>query len=137
MCCALQEVSFRFCSYIGRLLGSIPSTSVTLIRLHDPEDVRLGNHDPDAKFGNNDPEDVRLGKIVEYEWLGLSIRKLAQRFSDHHHGLKTRVQIIPTKEEAQETFPFFMTKLEEELGTHVTLELLYAATGHFFIEKCF
>jgi len=61
--------------------------------------------------------------------LGASIREIAQRFSERHCGLKTRVQVIypPSREEAQAIangeVPFFMMKLEEELGTHVALEL--------------
>jgi hypothetical protein len=61
--------------------------------------------------------------------LGVSIQKIAQRFSNHHRGSETRVQVnyCPRKREAKAIdggeIPFFMTKLEEELGTHLALEL--------------
>ena len=133
-CYALQEVSFSFGSYIGWLLGSIPSNSVTLIRLRHPEGTSTGTtynscwgYSP-YHFESFLDDLVRF-RIPEYERLGVSIRKIARRFSECHRGLKTRVQVIypPSKKEAQAIangeIPFFMAKLEQELGTLVTLEL--------------
>ena len=106
VCHALQEIHSSFYSYLGRFLGSVSSNSVTLIRLRFLDDT--------------DPE---------LAMLGVSMRKISQRFSDHNRGLKTRVQVVHqlTEQEAQAIdnngeIPFFMTKLEEELGTHATLE---------------
>ena len=132
-CHALQEVSFPFGSYIGWLLGSIPSNSVALIRLHHPEGITGTTYN--SRWGHSLEhfesflDDLVRFEIPEYERLGVSIRKIAQRFSERHCGLKTRVHVIyrPSKKEAQAIadgeVPFFMTKLEEELGTLVALEL--------------
>ena len=76
----------------------------------------------------------RLGAVTyddlpEYGALGVSIRTIAQRYSSCHRGLKTRVQVSyqPACRETQAfkdgEVPFCMTKFEEELGSHVTLEL--------------
>lgn len=129
----LQELSFRFWSYIGSIICSIPSDSVTLIRLHDPQGVLGTTYNscwgiPLSHFESH-LDNFKSDDIPEYEKLGVSIRKIAQRFSERHCGLKTRVQVIhrPALEETQAfkdgEIPFFMTKLEEELGTHVTLGL--------------
>jgi hypothetical protein len=106
VCHALQEIHSSFYPYLGRFLGSVSSNSVTLIRLSFLDDT-----DPGLAM------------------LGVSMRKISQRFSDHNRGLKTRVQVVHrlTEQEAQAIdsngeIPFFMAKLEEELGTHATLE---------------
>ena len=76
----------------------------------------------------------RLGAVIyddlpEYGALGVSIRKIAQRYSERRRGLKTRVQVayLPGCRETRAFedggVSFCMTKLEEELGSHVTLEL--------------
>jgi len=132
-CHVLQELSFPFWSYIGSIICSIPSDSVTLIRLHDPWGVLGTTYNscwgiPLDHFESH-LDDFKCEDLPEYEKLGVSIRKVAQRFSERHCGLKTRVQVIyrSAREETQAfkdgEIPFFMTKLEEELGTHVTLGL--------------
>lgn len=68
--------------------------------------------------------------MQECESLCASIRKISQKFSTHNYGSKLRVQVICASSvelggEAafdKET-SFFVEKLEEELGTHITLEL--------------
>ena len=133
VCYALREVNLSFLVYVGHILGSIPSNSVAIIRIHNPMGITGTTYNScwgwsPGKFESHlsNLEDI---DIPEYERLGVSIREIAQRFSEHHRGSKTRVQVIyqPTEIEAQaiddgET-PFFMTKLEEELGTSVVLEL--------------
>jgi len=133
VCHALQEVSFPFKSSIGEVLGLIPSNSVTLVRLCEPDGIVGTTYNRCWGHSLSYFEACRNGLerfwIPEYEMLGVSIRKIAQRFSEHHCGLKTRVQVVyqPRETEAQAIdngeIPFFMMKLEEELGTHVTLEL--------------
>jgi len=133
VCHALQEVSFPFTSFIGEVLGSIPSNSVTLVRLCEPDGIVGTTYNRCWGHSLSYFEACRNGLerfwIPEYERLGVSIRKIAQRFSEHHCGLKTRVQVVyqPMEMEAQAIdngeIPFFISKLEEELGTHVTLEL--------------
>jgi len=132
-CHVLQEFSFSFCSYIGSIVSSIPSDSVALIRLHDPEGT-VGTTYNSCWGIPLDHFESHLNIFIhddlpEYGTLGVSIRKIAQRYSEHHRGLKTRVQVTyqPACEETQAfkdgEVPFFMKKLEEELGSHVTLEL--------------
>jgi len=133
VCHALQEVIFPFNAFIGQTLVSIPSNSVSLIQLRDPPGI--GGTTYNSRWGQTPRifefyrESLERRDIPEYERLGVSIRKIAQRFSDHHRGRKTRVRLIhwPTKTEAQTIdngeIPFFMTKLTEELGSHVILEL--------------
>jgi len=127
-CYALQEFSFCFESHIGSILGLIPSDSVTLIRIriHDP--VCIIGTTYNSCWGRTFEDWLDLVEsrdIPEYEALGVSIRQ----FSEHNCGSKTRVQVVyePSEEESQAIgdgeIPFFMTKLEEELGTHVILEL--------------
>lgn len=132
-CHALQEVSFPFRTFIGRTLGSIPSNSVSLIHLHHPPGIAgttynsCWGHSP--RFFEVRRRNLEQSEIPEYERLGVSVRKIAQRFSDHHRGRKTRVRAVyrPTETKARAIdsgeIPFFMTKLEEELGAHVILEL--------------
>ena len=132
-CHVLQELSFHFYSYIGSIISSIPSDSVTLIRLHDPEGT-VGTTYNSCWGIPLDEFKLHLSSFIhddlpEYETLGVSIRKIAQRYSGRHRGSKTRVQVIykPMCQEMQAfkegEIPFFMTKLEEELGSYVTLEL--------------
>ena len=117
-CHVLQEVSFRFNSYAGWILGWIPSNSVSLIRLYD-------------LWGMIVDCSTCCIEVPDYPRLGASIREVARRFSNHHRGLKTRVQVISSRENAQavgnkETSPPVMAEFEEELGTHVTLELAHS-----------
>ena len=132
-CHALQEVSFYLQAYAGLALGLIPSTSVSLIRIRNLDGVQGSIYN--SCWGHSLQalqvylKEFERSGMQEYATLGGSIRKIAQRFSNHHRGLKTRVQVIyyPTEQEAQAIddgeIPFFMTKLEEELGAHLTLEL--------------
>ena len=70
------------------------------------------------------------GRLAVFTHLGVSIRKIAQRYSDHHSGLKTRVQatLDLTESEAQAVqngeVLLYKTRLEEELGDHVDFELI-------------
>jgi len=132
-CHVLQELSFHFYSYIGSIISSIPSDSVTLIRLHGLEGS-IGTTYNSCWGMPLDDFKSHLGGVIyddlpEYGALGVSIRKIAQRYSSRHRGLKTRVQVAyqPMHRETQAfkdgEVPFCMTKLEEELGSHVTLEL--------------
>ena len=132
-CYALQEFSFSFWSYIGSAISSIPSNSVTLIRLRDPWGVMGTSYNSCWGYSLEDferwLEQLESDEIPEYERLGVSIREIAQRFSEHNRGLRTRIQVVyrPLDKEPQAfdngEIPFFMTKLEEELGTHAILEL--------------
>ena len=132
-CHALQEVNFYFQSYIGLVLGSIASNSVSLIRLYYLEGVQGTTY---KRCWGHSLQDLPIelsererSEMLEYTTLGVSIRKIAQRFSNHHRGSKTRVQVnyYPSEQEAQAIddgeIPFSMAKLEEELGTHVILEM--------------
>ena len=132
-CYALQELSFSFFSEIGCALGSIPSSSVALIRLRNPTTVMGTTYDSCWGYSLEDFEHflnpLKSYHIPEYERLGVSIREIAQKFSKRNCGLKTRVEVVyqPSGKDVQAIdngkIPFFMTKLEEDLGTHVILEL--------------
>jgi len=116
-CHVLQGLSFPFWSYIGSIICSIPSDSVTLIRLHDPQGVLGTTYNSCWGIPLNHFEkrldDFKCDDLPEYGKLGVSIRKIAQRFSERHHGLKTRVHVIyrPAREERQAfkdgEIPFF------------------------------
>jgi len=70
------------------------------------------------------------GDLAEFMHLGVSILKIAQIYSDHHSGLKTRVRatVCLTESEIQavedEEASFYKTRLEEESGDHVYFELI-------------
>ena len=105
--------NFTFSPGITQLLGSIPSSSVSLIRVSNP--LRIGG--APMTYSNSWPWKV-------------SIRKIAQRYSDRHSGLKTRVRATLDLSESEIQAvengekPFYKTRLEEELGDHVDLELI-------------
>lgn len=132
-CHVLEEFRFDFSSGIGWALSLIPSNFVALIRLLRPLGVFefVEGVTPTAVVSCTESwlDLLKREAIPEYERLGVSIQEVAQRFSKHNHGLKTRVQVIyqPSEKEVQGfesgEIPLFMTKLEEELGTHVALEL--------------
>ena len=69
-------------------------------------------------------------ELAEFAHLGISIRKIAQRYSGRHPGSKTRVQASLDLREPEiqavenGDIPFYKAKLEEELGNHVDLELI-------------
>ena len=71
--------------------------------------------------------------LAEFTDLGVSIRKIARRYSDHHSGLKTRVlaglDLTESEIQAVENgeAPFYKTRLEEELGGHVDFEWIPVA----------
>jgi len=68
--------------------------------------------------------------LAELADLGVSIRKIAQRYSDHHPGLKTRVRPYLDLRRSEilavenGEAPLYKTRLEEELGDHVDFELI-------------
>ena len=111
----------------------IPSISVTLIHLHHPECITSTTYNGCRGHSPSEFQDplrqLKDHDITEYERLGFSIRKIAQRCFGHYGGLKTRVQVVyePPEKEVQAFYngeiSFFVTKLEEELGTRVNLEL--------------
>jgi len=129
----LQELSFHFHSYIGSIVSSIPSDSVTLIRLHGLEGTIATTNKSywgiPLDHSESHLDNFKRRDLQEYGTLGVSIRKIAQRYSERHRGLKTRVQVAyPPGCRKARAFKdggvsFCMTKLEEELGSHVTLEL--------------
>lgn len=119
-CYLLQEITFSFHAYIGRVLDSIPSSSVALIHLHEPQGlIKIRSY--------------RDKHIISEEWgrLGISIRNVAQMFSNNRRGLKMRVRVIhqvrapwiDDPQEKSEEVSFYVTKLEEGLEYCVTLEL--------------
>jgi len=137
-CHTLQVLGFSLSRGITRFMGSIPSNSISLINLANP--FSLG-HAPMA-YDNSWPwksfeefegylsylEKHRV--LTEFMHMGASIRKIAQRFSDHHPGSKTRLRArlgLYRYEEAREVFngrvPFFKASLEKELGGYVDLKL--------------
>jgi hypothetical protein len=68
--------------------------------------------------------------MLEFENLGVSVRTIARRYSDLNPGSKTLVKAIwdpltgmGRTDSVDNGTPLFMMKLEEELGTHATLEL--------------
>ena len=134
-CHVLQELSLHFYSYIGSIISSIPRDSVTLIRLvHGLEGAICTTYKSywDISLDHFESRLVSFGRddLQEYGALGVSIRKIAQRYSERRRGLKTRVQVAYRPGGCRETrafkdggVSFCMTKLEEELGSHVTLEL--------------
>ena len=96
-CHTLQVLRFGMVPFFAQFLGSIPSNSVSLIHL-DP--LEPGTPTPYSvswpwpSFESferylNDYEE----ELAEFTHLGVSIRNIAQRFSDHHPGLKTRVRV--------------------------------------------
>ena len=60
--------------------------------------------------------------------MGVSIRKIARRYSDNHSGLKTRVRATLDLTELEiravenGEAPFYKTRLEEELKDHVHVD---------------
>jgi hypothetical protein len=122
---------------IAQFLGSIPSNSVSLIRLGSPiqlarAPITYSDSWPWESFEEFERYLLSLevdGVLVEFMHLGVSIRKIAQRFSDHHPESKTRVQATLDLTELQiravenGEIPLFKAKLEEELGRYVNLEM--------------
>ena len=132
-CHVLHEFKFHFYSYIGSIISSIPSDSVTLIRLvHGLEGTICTTYKSywDISPDHFESRFVSFGRydLQEYGAFGVSIRNIAQRYSERHGGLKTRAQVayLPGCRETRAFedggVSFCMTKLEE-LGSHVTLEL--------------
>ena len=135
-CCTLETFAFSFGLFVGRLLGSIPSNSVSLIHLHNP---CMG-----SPFGT--PEYLRSLSVARFEDyilnleqrvipecrdLGGSLKKIARRFRDRHPGLKTRVQIhveltgwgVDARTTETVDIPLLKAELKKEVGDGVTFEL--------------
>jgi len=120
-------------------MGSIPSSSVSLIRLSNPigwGNVPLTYSDswPWKSFGEfRRCAYVDVCAEVEFKHLGVSVRGIAQRFSDSHPGSKTKVQAFlnlwePEIRAVQEgETPWYKERLEQELGNHVDFELILVA----------
>ena len=130
----MEMFTFTFDMGIGRLLSSIASNSVSLIQLHDPipsipfkVSASLCSWSP--KLFNFYISELEQDALPECRELGVSLQKIAQRFRDHHPGLKTRVRISSelTNENAQAIenvdIPFFQAELEKEAGDCVSFEL--------------
>ena len=133
-------LNVSFIAGIAQFLGSIPSSSVSLIRISNP--LEIG--DTPTTYSDSWPwesfeefeccaEGATDEELAEFTHLGVSIRKIAQRYSDHHSGLKTRVRatLHLTELEIQavengET-PFYKTRLEEELRDYVDFDLTLVA----------
>jgi len=134
-CHTLQVLNFGLFPRTAQFLGSIPSSSIHLVQISNP----FGIGDAPMTYSDSWP----WGSFEEFEHrrscmddddlavfadLGFSIRKIAQRYSDHHSGLKTRVRatLCLTESEIQAVedgeVPFYKTRLEEELGGHVVLD---------------
>ena len=71
-----------------------------------------------------------MDALPEYSTLGVSIRTIAQRFSERHHGSKPRVKVVYELPRMGERVfsgggktPLSMTMFEEEIGAYVDLEL--------------
>jgi len=71
--------------------------------------------------------------LAEFADLGISIRKIARRYSDHHSGLKTLVRATLELSELEiravgnGEAPLYKARLEEELGDLVDFELIPVA----------
>jgi len=126
--------------YLGaaQCLDSIPSSSVSLIHISNP----LGIGDSPMTYSDSWPwESFREFKhrhlhdyrLVELTHLGVSIRKIGRRYSDHHPGLKTRVRgtlnLRQSEVQAVENgeTPVYKVRLEEELKDYVDFELILVA----------
>ncbi len=136
-CNVLQTLTFCLFPHTARLLGSIPSNSISLIHLHNPG--RLGR--APTTYTNSWPwttswefehyiSSLTEKRLAEFVHLGVTIRKMARRFSDHHPGSKTRVRatlsLSPAEIQAVENgeTPLYKMRLEEELRDFVDLELI-------------
>jgi len=73
---------------------------------------------------------VSESQLAELMHLGVSIRKIAQRYSGRHPGSKTRVRaglhLKESEVRAVENgdIPFYKAKREEELADHMDFELI-------------
>jgi len=121
---------------LAQLLGLIPSSSVSLVRVTNPS--RWG-YAPSTYSGSWPWESLEelyqrayVGSSTRAELvhLGVSVREIARRFSDRHPGSKTRVEASLNLWESEvravedgET-PWYKERFEEELGNHVDLELI-------------
>ena len=137
-CHALQVLSVGLYPGTARFLGLIPSDSVSLIRLDNP--LRFGyapmTYNDSWSWKSFEEFQLYLSDVEGYNVLSelmdlsISIRKIAQRFSDRHPGSKTRVRatldLAESEMEAVEKggIPLFKARLEEELGNCVELELI-------------
>lgn len=139
-CQTLQVLRFGLFPGTAQLLGSIPSSSVSLIHVDNPLQLggapttysdswpweSLGEFEHYLSILNDDI----LMELMEFTYMGVSIRGIAQRFSDRHPGLKTRVRAtLPLTEsevravESGEV-PLYKARVEEELGNYVDLEIV-------------
>jgi hypothetical protein len=134
-CHTLEVLAFKFNTGVGRLLDSIPSNSTSLIHLYNPRPgIYFDGSESFCSWSVAQFEDyifdLEQNTMPEWRELGVSLRKIAQRFCDHHPGLKTRVRISPQLWDADSAqaihkvdIPFFQTELEKEVGNYVAFEL--------------
>ena len=119
-------------------LDSIPSSSVSLIHIYNPYGIgdspmTYSDSWPWESFEEFEYRHSYDDRLVEFTHLGVSIRKIGQRYSDHHPGLKTRVRgtldLRQSEVQAVENgeTPFYKARLEEELKDHVDFELILVA----------
>ena len=130
-CYALQVLSVSLFPGIARLLGSIPSSYVSLICVYNPlgwgdAPMTYTNFWPWESFGTFErPLFVSDSELAEFTQLGVSIRKIAQRYSSRHPGLKTRVRASRGLEELavraveNDDVPLYKANFKEELGNCV------------------
>ena len=134
-CHTLQVLDIIFLPGIAQFLGSIPSSSVSLIRISNP--FRIGSA-PMTYSESWLREEFEVSRTynnypAEFTHLGASIRKIAQRYSDNHSGLKTRVRAtlglteLEIRAVENGESPVYKARLEEELGGHVDFELILVA----------
>jgi len=132
----LQELSVSLFPGIAQFLGSIPSSSVSLIYVENPYNWGYAptTYSKSWPWGSFERfqrrSSVSKSQLAEFTDLGVSIRKIAQRYSGRHPGSKTRVQASLDLEESEVRavengdIPFYKAKLEEELGDYVDFELI-------------
>lgn len=123
-CHVLQEVYFPLVQCFVDALRLCPSNSISLIRIINPP--RLCECDTPEDFCKSNFVKCVHGRVCNN--LCVSIREVAQKFSAHNYGSKTRVQVVyaPGEPGGDATFdketPLFMRELKKELGEHITLE---------------
>ena len=137
-------LSFSLFPCTARFLGSISSDSVSLIHINNP--IRWGNapttYNDSWPWKSFEEFERRLSQLhenelAEFTHLGVSIRKIARRYSQNHPGSKTRVRATTDLKESEihavenGELPFFKTSLEEELGNYVNLELILEPYSEF------
>ena len=133
-CRTLEVFAFSFNSGVGRLLGLIPSDSISLIHLHNPRPRAPlspeGLRSLSVELFDHYVSDLEQIVVPECRYLGISLKKIARRFRDHHPGLKTQIRIhrrfadsdTDTQPLEYVDIPFLKAELKKEVGDYVTFE---------------